>query len=74
MSAITNTFNGTLPSTEATRPSALRRFFNAMIEARQRQAQRQVNGYLLEFDDATLESYGFKREELEKDAQTFRAY
>lgn len=39
-------------------------FFSNIIEARQRQANRYVRGYLMTFDDATLKAYGYKRENL----------
>ncbi|MBA5777791.1 hypothetical protein H2509_11715 [Stappia sp. F7233] len=41
--------------------------FNRMITARERQARRYVNGYLLSLDDATLASYGYDRRELERE-------
>lgn len=36
----------------------------AFIEARQREADRYVNGVLLSFDDETLKRHGYKRSEL----------
>ena len=41
-------------------------FFSGLIEARQRQADRYINGYLLTLDDATLKSKGYSRKELMK--------
>ena len=43
-----------------------RSVLKAVVEARQREAERYVNGVLLGFDDKTLESHGFKRAELSK--------
>jgi hypothetical protein len=51
---------------------ATRRGFNRMIEARQRQATRYVNGALLNFDDATLKQAGYSRKDLEmRDSASF---
>ncbi len=44
---------------------ATRRSFDLMCEARQRQAQRYVNGALLQMDDETLMKAGYNRKELE---------
>lgn len=44
---------------------ATRRSFDLMCEARQRQAQRYVNGALLQLDDETLTKAGYNRKELE---------
>ncbi|WP_350336092.1 hypothetical protein [Coralliovum pocilloporae] len=47
-----------------------RRFFSDIFaryeKARMAQARRYVNGVLLALDDATLETYGYSREELKK--------
>lgn len=49
-----------------------RRALDRMVTARERQARRYVNGYLLSLDDATLANYGYDRRELERDgAMTF---
>ena len=48
-----------------TRPSFLRRTFDRFVAARELQAQRYVNGYLLTLDDKTLDELGYKRAELE---------
>ncbi len=42
----------------------LSRVFNSMVEARQREAERQVVAQLLSFDDKTLADLGFERSEL----------
>mgnify|MGYP006282999055 CR=1 FL=1 len=46
--------------------SLLQRIAARMIAARQDQAQRAVNTYLLSLDDATLERLGYDRGELER--------
>ncbi|ADZ69789.1 hypothetical protein [Polymorphum gilvum] len=53
---------------ETGRPSGgfFRRAFEHMVSAREKQARRYVNGYLLSLDDATLASYGYDRAELER--------
>lgn len=53
---------------EGRRParSLFRRAFDHMIAARQKQAMRHVNSYLLSLDDATLAHYGYDREELQR--------
>jgi len=43
-----------------------RNAFEALIEARTRQAQRIVNGALLSLDDETLKANGYSRSELRK--------
>ena len=43
------------------KPGFFRNAFNAIIEARQRQAERYVNGVLLGLDDETLERHGYSR-------------
>lgn len=40
--------------------------FEALIEARQRQVGRYVNGALLMLDDETLRAHGYSREELKR--------
>lgn len=40
--------------------------FDAMVEARSRQAQNYVNGALLMLDDETLRARGYDRKELQK--------
>ncbi|WP_318528625.1 MULTISPECIES: hypothetical protein [unclassified Mesorhizobium] len=44
---------------------------NALIEARQREANRYVSGVLLRLDDETLKAHGYDRKELEKTAGSF---
>lgn len=41
-----------------------RNAMNALIAAREKQAQAYVNRALLSFDDATLKAYGYDRAEL----------
>lgn len=64
MSMHTTTFHGPIPADTTTRPSLVRRIFTAMIRARERQARRYVDSYLLDLDDRTLKSYGIDRSEL----------
>ncbi len=45
---------------------ATRNSFNRVVEARQRQAQRYVNGVLLAMDDQSLEKAGYDRKVLER--------
>lgn len=54
------------PSARTRSHGALRRAFSRMISAREAQARRAVNGYLLSLDDATLATYGYSRTELER--------
>ncbi|MBO6716824.1 MAG: hypothetical protein JJ913_02580 [Rhizobiaceae bacterium] len=41
-----------------------RRAFDAMVEAREKQAQRYVNGALMMLDDETLRTHGVSRDQL----------
>jgi hypothetical protein len=50
--------------------SFLRNAMNRMVEARQRQVSRYVNGAMLGLDDATLKSLGTTREELRRQGAT----
>ncbi|WP_202615395.1 hypothetical protein [Rhizobium deserti] len=43
-----------------------RNAFNRMIEARERQVSRYVNGAMLSLDDTTLKNLGTSREELRR--------
>ena len=55
-----------------TRHGMFRRALDRMVSARERQARRYVNGYLLSLDDATLNAYGYDRRQLEDEgAMTF---
>lgn len=45
---------------------AFRRAFERLLVAREIQARRHVNAYLLGLDDATLKSYGYDRASLER--------
>ncbi|MEM8812975.1 MAG: hypothetical protein AAGF59_10190 [Pseudomonadota bacterium] len=74
MATMTTDLFGAAPTTKPTRPSIFRRVMGAMIEARQREAQRQVNGYLLQLDDKTLATYGYDRKELKKLGTTYRTF
>jgi hypothetical protein len=47
-------------------PGFFRSVFNAVVEARQREADRYVNGVLLSLDDETLKSHGYSRAELSR--------
>lgn len=49
----------------------LRRSFNALIAAQEREAERYVSRTLLTFDDDVLKSYGFDRKDLERRAARF---
>ena len=44
----------------------IRSAFDRLVEARERQASRYVNGALLMLDDETLKAYGHSREELKR--------
>lgn len=46
------------------KPGFFRSVLNALIEARQLEAEHYVNGVLLSFDDETLKSHGYSRAEL----------
>lgn len=46
--------------------SFFRNAFNRIIEARERQAARYVNGALLNLDDETLKGLGTSRQELRR--------
>ncbi|WP_068314830.1 hypothetical protein [Polycladidibacter hongkongensis] len=49
---------------EKTEKSFLRRAFERIVEARQIEAKRVANHYLLQLDDETLAQTGFNREAL----------
>ncbi|RLP24708.1 hypothetical protein [Mesorhizobium sp. YM1C-6-2] len=51
-----------------------RSLLDAIVEARQREANRYVNGVLLAFDDDTLLRYGYSRAELSKRPNSIRTY
>jgi hypothetical protein len=57
----------TIGGTNRTHGGFIRRAFDRMVEAREKQARRYVNGYLLSLDDATLASHGIDRRELERE-------
>ena len=48
----------------ANKPGFFRSVLNALIEARQLEAEHYVNGVLLSLDDETLKSHGYSRAEL----------
>ena len=50
----------------ANKSGFFRSALNALIEARQLEAERYVNGVLLSFDDETLKSHGYSRAELSR--------
>lgn len=47
---------------------AKKSFFQGLFDARQQQANRYVNGFLLTMDDATLEKMGIDRKKIKKEA------
>jgi hypothetical protein len=51
-------------SATANKPGFFRNAFRALVEARQREAERYVNGVLLSLDDETLAGHGYSRAEL----------
>lgn len=51
-----------------------RNAFNALIEARTKQANRYVAGALLKLDDETLAAHGYSREALKKSARSPYAF
>ncbi len=50
----------------AHRTGFFRNAVGALVDARQRQVNRYVNGALLMLDDETLKSHGYDRNELKK--------
>jgi hypothetical protein len=50
--------------------SFFRNAFNRMVEARERQMTRYVNGALLSLDEQTLKNLGTSREELRRKGAT----
>ncbi|MEW9804925.1 hypothetical protein [Mesorhizobium marinum] len=48
----------------ANKPGLFRNALKALMEARQLEAERYVNGVLLALDDDTLKSHGYSRAEL----------
>jgi hypothetical protein len=55
-----------LPEDNVMANAFFRNAFNRMIEARERQVSRYVNGAMLSLDDTTLKSLGTSREELRR--------
>ena len=53
-------------------PGIFRQAFDAIIDARSRQANHYVAGTLLMLDDETLKMYGYSREEL-KSGKRFKS-
>jgi len=73
--AIAVASGSTLNSKEKSAAKGLfERMFARFIEARQLQAQRYVNGYLLTFNDQTLAELGYERSELKKNAVDYFPY
>ena len=66
MSTLTTAVHGALPAEQTRKPSLFMRIINGMIDARQREAQRTVNAYLRELDNATLEELGYRPEDIKK--------
>ena len=56
------------PAENGTRRGVFSRFFDAMVEARMRQAERVVASHLLSFDEKTLKELGYDRLSLQKAA------
>ncbi|MEN0087857.1 MAG: hypothetical protein AAF737_05415 [Pseudomonadota bacterium] len=50
--------------------TGIRAFMNNVVTARQRQADRFVNGVLLSMDDTTLRAAGYDRNELRRRSST----
>lgn len=48
------------------KPRFFRSALNAIVEARQLEAEHYVNGVLLSLDDETLKSHGYSRAELNR--------
>lgn len=46
--------------------SVFHRLMTRIVEARQRQAERAINAYLLSLDEASLERLGYERDDLEQ--------
>jgi len=57
---------GPLTKDQKMASSFFRNAFNRMVEARERQVARYVNGALLNLDDETLKGLGTSREELRR--------
>lgn len=49
----------------------IRSAFDAIVEARSRQAERYVNGALMMMDDQTLKSHGIERSDLAKRSSAY---
>jgi hypothetical protein len=63
----TATFTTNVPGVSRGSSKGLfRKALDSMVAARERQARRYVNGYLLSLDDATLAAYGYDRADLER--------
>ena len=63
----TATMTSTSFSSVSGQKGILRRALDRLVTARERQARRYVNGYLLALDDATLAGYGYDRRELQRE-------
>ncbi len=66
MAIATTTSTAIAGASRGSSKSFVRKAFDSMVSARERQARRYVNGYLLSLDDATLAAYGYDRNELER--------
>jgi hypothetical protein len=49
---------------QARKPGRFARFIKALMDSREREARRYVNGYLLSLDDKTLADFGYDRAEI----------
>ena len=67
--AIATTTSTSLRSGRSSGKGLFNKAVDRMVAARERQARRYVNGYLLSLDDATLAAYGYDRKELEKESR-----
>ena len=74
MAIATTTSTSLMGSSRAGEKSFARRALDGLVAARERQARRYVNGYLLSLDDATLASYGYDRAELERQGAATSAF
>ncbi|MXN63532.1 hypothetical protein GR183_01330 [Stappia sp. GBMRC 2046] len=67
--AIATTTSTSLRAGRSSGKGLFNKAVDRMVAARERQARRYVNGYLLSLDDATLSAYGYDRKELERESR-----
>lgn len=60
--------------TKSAQPSLFRRILDSMMKAREIQAKRYVNGFLVTLDDKTLADLGYKREDLKAEGSASFPY